>query len=279
MSLLPARLRRRLEKDILVNQRYRAWAVRLGAALNARSIRLAARSRALVRFMNHHTTDAESDRFVTDLPRLHAEITRVLEEQRTKYPHYSYFYGHPYQSLGILGVFGERATEERFDAYGLADFVGREDTVLDVGCNCGFMALYTAFRTGCRAHGIDINEYMIEIGRLCAEHLRIADRVNLEAVRIQDFEPGQKYSVVFSFATHWTDDGNYRVAVERHLQTMHDLLADGGTLVFESHSADLDDPKFHEAMDGMRSRFEWEGSTFTDRHTRELFIMRKLAAG
>jgi SAM-dependent methyltransferase len=179
--------------------------VSVASRLHLLGVFLLVYSRRLVRLTERHTIDMTSDRFVMDLPQLHRKIRLELEMQRREYDSYSYFHGYPCQALAILNVFGERGTEERFDAYGLGDLVRAEDRLLDIGCNCGFMALYTAYRTGCSADDIDINTYMIRIGQYCTEFLRLQNRVSLHAQPFQDYRPTQKYTVVLSFATHWTD--------------------------------------------------------------------------
>lgn len=248
-----------------------SWLHRLG-------IFLLVSARRLVRLTERHTIDTTSDRFVMELPELHRKIRRELAMQRREYASYSYFHGYPYQALAILDVFGERGTEERFDAYGLADLVRPEDRLLDIGCNCGFMALYTAFRTGCRADGIDINPYMIRIGQHCTEFLQLQDRVKLVAQPFQDYQPAQAYTVVLSFATHWTDDRNYRVRLQDHLLRIHGMMAAGGLLVFESHSADVGNAEFYAALEEMRTHFSWEDRRLMAKGTRELYLMRRLAA-
>jgi SAM-dependent methyltransferase len=266
------RLKERLSRD----HKWRARVVKVAAAINYLAVRQMAWSRGLVRMINAHTTDRESDRLIYDLPTLHKEIAGILERQRRDYPHYSYFYGHPYQSLGILGIFGERATDERFDTYGLAKNVGPNDVVLDIGCNCGFVSIVTAYRTGCRVVGVDINPYMIEIGRAVARYLKIEDRVELKAEKFQDLVPDRKFSVAFSFATHWTDDRNYRVELLHHLKRVSDFLDDHGLLVFESHSADVGSEEFYKSMEAARSLFDYDSRAgYVDNGTRELYLMRK----
>jgi SAM-dependent methyltransferase len=245
--------------------------------LHGLGIFLLVSARRLVRLIERHTIDTTSDRFVMELPQLHRKIRQELQAQRREYDSYAYFHGYPYQALAILDVFGERGTEERFDAYELADLVHREDHLLDIGCNCGFMALYTAFRTGCSADGIDINPYMIRIGQHCAEFLRLQDKVKLVAQPFQDYKPGQTYTVVLSFATHWTDDCNYRVRLQDHLLRIHGMMTDGGLLVFESHSADVGNAEFYAALEEMRAYFSWEGHRLMARGTRELYLMRRIA--
>ena len=107
-------------------------------------------------------------------------------------------------------------------------------------------------RTGCRADGIDINPYMIRIGQHCTEFLQLQGRVKLVAQPFQDYRPAQVYTVVLSFATHWTDDRNYRVRLQDHLLRIHGMMANGGLLVFESHSADVGNAEFYAALEEMR---------------------------
>jgi SAM-dependent methyltransferase len=259
----------------LVMSAWRRLALSIGYLLNETGVRLIVAGREMVRHVDRSLVDEHSDRFVLGLPKLHRAVAGQIRSQRKEYRHYAYFQGFPYQSLGILGIYGERGTEERFDAYGLAGLLGPDDRVLDVGCNCGFMAVYSVFRTGGRADGIDINPYMIEIGRACAEYLNIGDRVRLHAGRFQDFQPTEKYTAVFSFATHWTDDRNYRVSLGEHLTRLHALLEDDGLLVFESHSADVGSEEFYAALEAARNLFSWNGRRLLENGSRELYIMKK----
>ena len=258
-------------------QKVRGWVARFGHIMTGLGVFCLVLARRYVLQINRHCTDERSDVFVPQKRILHQKVNAVLARQRRDYASYMYFYGQPYQSLGILDIFGERPSEERFDIYGLKDIVTKEDTILDIGCNCGFMGIITAYRTGCRVEGIDINPYMIEIGQLCADYLRLSDRVSLKAQRFQEYSGAGKFSVVFSFATHWTDDENYRVDLVEHLSKIHSFLQPGGTLVFESHAADVGVPEFYASLERVRHLFSWDGiHCNVDSDTRELYIMKRL---
>ena len=258
-------------------QNVRSWVARFGSMMTGLAVLCLALGRRYVMQINKHCTDEQSDVFVPQKRDLHRKINSILARQRQDYASYMYFYGQPYQALGILDVFGERPSEERFDLYGLRDVISKDDTILDIGCNCGFMGIITAYRTGCSVEGIDINPYMIEIGQLCAEYLHLSDSVSLKVQRFQDYAYTKKFSVIFSFATHWTDDENYRVDLVEHLSKIHALLQPGGTLVFESHAADVGVPSFYASLERARHLFSWEGiHRRVDNNTRELYIMKNL---
>ena len=247
-----------------------------GYLMNESGVFLQILARKIVRTINYRNIDETSDWYVHNLRDLHRDIRRQIKLQKIEYPHYSYFGGYPYQALGILGIFGDRSTEERFEVYGLGELIGKDDYVLDIGCNCGFVGLYASFRTGCHVEGVDINPYMINIGNRCASYLRVADKVTLKSIRFQDFNPTRNYSVVFSFATHWTDDKNYRVNLTDHLKRIHAMMDDDGILVFESHCNDVGEDSFYASLNDMTDFFEWEGCKLVENQTRELYIMKKL---
>lgn len=265
--------RRTLSK---IKQFIRHFMVAVASLMHRAGVSMIVSARKLVRLTEMHTIDQTSDRFLIELPRLHKKIRQELDLQKQEYDSYSYFHGYPYQSLGILQVFGERGTEERFDAYDLVSLIQKSDYVLDIGCNCGFMAIYSAFRTGCSADGIDINPYMIRVGQYCADYLLMSDRVKLIAQSFLDYKPERLYSVVLSFATHWTDDQNYRVRLQDHFLRIHAMMEPGGLLIFESHSADVGNAEFYAALQEMRCHFSWNGCRSMARGTRELYLMRRL---
>lgn len=215
------------------------------------------------------------ENYYPKLRQLHREIRHQMALQRKEYPHLIYEEGYLYQALHMLHIFGVRSTEERFRQYGLESLLSKTDRVLDVGCNCGFMLLYSAFRTGCNGEGVDVNPYLINIGWSVSQFLGLSDRVTLYAKRFQDFSPNGRYSVIFSFACHNTDDEQHRPDFDQYMQRLHDLLIDGGIVVFESHTVEVGKPEFYERMERQRHLFRWDGSRRLDRATRELFILRK----
>ena len=219
---------------------------------------------------------AASYEFSNNLLTLHKKIYNLLLLQKNNYKHYAYFSGYPYQSLGILNVFGDRGTEERFEAYELAKWIKSSDTILDIGCNCGFMSIFTSFRTGCSAEGIDINPHMISIGNEVAAYLNLSDKVKLITGDFKEFKCAKIYSVIFSFATHWTDDKNYRVSLDEHFSKLHTLLQSNGLLVFESHYNDVGQESFYDSINRSSELFRIEEKKILENGCREFYYMRKI---
>lgn len=250
------------------------WA-RWGAIIHKLAMKLEHRSKGMIRFMNPHLVDLNSDWFIHGQMELHGKIDSILSRQKSEYGAHAYFYGYLYQALGILNIYGERPTEERFDDYQLRDVINKDDRILDMGCNAGFMAIITCYRTGAHVDGLDINPYMIEVGEVVAQYLRLSSRVKLSAERIQDFKAELPYDVVFSFATHWTDDEQYRVSYREHFDRIADYLKPGGILVFESHSADLLNPDYLPAMKELEKIFEPLLCKRVDAGERDLWHFRK----
>jgi len=219
--------------------------------------------------------ELSGDFYYQNLLDLHKKISHELQKQMKEYPHFIYEQGFPYQALNILGIYGIRPTETRFSEYGLSELIGKGDRILDIGCNCGFMLVYTSYRTGCSGDGIDINPYMINIGNHVAEFLGVSKKINLSAQRFQDFQPSGKYTVIFSFATHWTDDEQLRPDFYEYMHQLYTILSDNGLLIFESHTADIGNKTFYDQLELQKKYFSWSGSKMLNNNRRELFIMRK----
>lgn len=248
----------------------------IGSKINTLGIVLIEISNKIRNRIIKHTLDDISKNNNRSLLELHRDISRELKKQKNEYPDYMYFSGFPYQSLGILNIFGARDTEKRFEDYELSKHLTSRDNILDIGCNCGFVAIYASYRTGCIAEGLDINNYMINIGNHCVRYLNLENKVTLKHSNFQIYKTDNKYSAVFSFATHWTDDKNYRVNIIEHLNKIHKLLKKDGLLFFESHSADVENISFHNSLNEAKHLFHWNDVKLLDNNTREFYIMRKL---
>jgi len=64
--------------------------------------------------------------------------------------------------------------------------IGRESTILDVGCGVGASACFIATKVGCRVVGVDILEKMVKRSRERAARQKITDRVEFRVTDAQN---------------------------------------------------------------------------------------------
>jgi len=240
---------------------------------NSLAIGLLQRSRSLItgRFYAF-----ETESYVADLTGLHKKIDQELKRQRKEYKCLRYSFGYPYQALNTLGVFGARSTEDRWATYDLSKYITTEQTILDIGCNCGFMSLYAVYRTGCKADAIDINPFMLNIGRHCAEMLRVDDHIRFICSDFAMYQEERQYGVVFSFAAHHTEDKRHRPDLPAYFERIHRLLLPGGLLIFESHGYDANNPEFQQRIRSMGDLFDIQEHRLLFGGNRDLFYFRRL---
>lgn len=173
-----------------------------------------------------------------DLLPFHKDINLSLMNQSTEYVHYDYGEGYFYQSFAAAHISGFRNTEERIHYLDLNTLVEKK-TVLDIGCNTGFLLLSLAnsYEYG---FGFDINPYIVEIANKTKLYLKIN---NTEFVKssFESLESQPMYDVVLSFANHSTFDKNTKQDVNSYFQKIASTLNKGGILVFESHPPDFED--------------------------------------
>jgi len=166
------------------------------------------------------------------LPLLRRVFTQ-LHLQRSQWPH-SYCQGYAYQGWERIGVAGIKPTEQRLALYDVDGLLGTRRRILDVGSNCGFLALELAQR-GHRVDGIELNPWLVGIAN------EVRDALDLTQARflVEDFQaflPAEPYDAVFSLANHATIDGHSGLDFEHFTAKLFELLKPGGLLFFESHN-------------------------------------------
>lgn len=138
-----------------------------------------------------------------------------------------------YQSYTELGIQGIRNTQERIAVYRVKDFLKRTDSVLDVGCNCGFFDLQISSFVG-RIVGMDINPLFIVIANETKEYLGV-DNVDFRESDYFAVNSEEQFDAVFSLAVH-TNIMVSGASEDEYVNRIMKNIKPGGYLFFESHN-------------------------------------------
>jgi cyclopropane fatty-acyl-phospholipid synthase-like methyltransferase len=163
---------------------------------------------------------------------LHKKLNQIIFNAISKGNFYDYGEGYFYQSMDAIHITGLRNTEQRVAAMRLQGLVERK-TVLEIGCNTGFLSLRIA-AWATEVTGFDIMPHLIHIAQEAAAHLRI-DNCHFQTSSFESFAPDKQFEVVISFANHATYDGQTRHKLNEYFDKCAQLCCDGGLLLFESH--------------------------------------------
>ena len=138
-----------------------------------------------------------------DILRTHLELNEISSSRKRRWTHYDYGEGYFYQSLAELG---KRTAFHRrtLNAYQLLDHV-RGKTVLDIGCNAGFLSVSLA-KVAHQVTGFDVNPFLVAMGRIAARAVGRSNAVFL-ATGFENADLNGPYDVVMSLANHSTFDG------------------------------------------------------------------------
>ena len=193
-----------------------------------------------------------------DLLVIHREMNRLLVRQGDEWESYDYGEGYFYQSSDELGITGLRDTSGRVEAFGLRDLV-RDRTVLEIGCNTGFLTLAIAPAAE-RVVAFELNPFLIRIAEIAARFLKIGN-VEFQTCAFENLATEQQFDDVLSFANHHTYDGNTRQSLDEFFARCHELTKPGGRLVFESHPPELEGDSFGATVALIERYYEIESNT------------------
>ncbi|WP_421209564.1 hypothetical protein [Aeromonas enteropelogenes] len=164
---------------------------------------------------------------------LQNEIFSICEQQLRNW-NFSYVSGYPYQGLEKIGISGAKPTEERLKRYNITQYLSKNDAVLDIGSNCGFLSMEIARYTR-KIDAIEFNPYLNMIAQKTSHRLGI-ENISLHQIGFAEFTTSKKYQSIFSLANHCTIDGNFSMNFEEYIAKCFHLLDTDGYLFFESHS-------------------------------------------
>jgi len=186
---------------------------------------------------------------------LHAALNRELARQDVEWPSYDYGEGWFYQSSERLGITGLRDTDGRVAALDLLGRV-RGRRVLEIGSNTGFLSIEIAAAAD-RVVAFELNPHLVDMARLAAAYCGV-DTVEFSVDAFEDFEVGEVFDDVLSFANHHTYDGNTRQSLTDYFARCHRYTAPGGRLLFESHPPELEGDGFPQTLAIIERYYEIE---------------------
>jgi SAM-dependent methyltransferase len=137
-----------------------------------------------------------------------------------------------YQGYESLGLLGKRPTEQRFAAYGLGQFLDANMSILEMGCNNGFLSLAMSERVH-DVTAFDVDAAYVAIGQMVGTYL---GRTNC-AFRVssaENFSDDRTYDGVVACAVH----GWVSISFQQFVAKILGLLKPGGLLLLESHELD-----------------------------------------
>ncbi|MBS3116250.1 methyltransferase domain-containing protein [Candidatus Woesearchaeota archaeon] len=204
---------------------------------------------------------------------LHSNIKDELEKQRKAWNGAFYPFYQGYQKIGIHGL---RLTEKRIKNYDLQKYLKSTDTVLDIGCNTGYIALEISSSIT-KVQGLEINPCLINVANLVKEHLKISN-AEFSTSSFENFSSKKQYSVILSLASHETWDNKSTFTFNEYIEKVAKLCLPRGILVFETHDLRTEDvPRM---LSVLQKDFELEVQKKLEKEhrlmpERMLFVMRK----
>jgi SAM-dependent methyltransferase len=202
----------------------------IGMLLSIVTSRKMRRLSAINRLVDHIAFKGVSD---LKLKKLYAGLLDVLDESSSGWESYDYGEGYFYQSYPNLNISGLRKTELRFADYDEHGIFSSDKTVLDIGCNAGFLSLMVANKTR-HVDAFELNPYLIRIAEMCRVFEGI-ENVRFVCSDFDSFDLADSYDIVISLANHHTFDENMRPDFREYMEKIRSVMPVDGMLLFESH--------------------------------------------
>ena len=209
---------------------------------------------------------------------LFKKLCAILKRQNKRWNRYTYG-GYFYQRYARIGLSGD-AVEDRMNLLGMLDDVKSTDHVLDIGSNCGFLALELA-RSSQSVVALEYNPFLNEVGEATAQHLGLENVTfitkGFESYNHNAEGNGKDYQLIVAHASHATDDKGTVLSPVEFMEKIDSMLAPEGLVSFLSHGPETEEPRFKEFVDYLSDRFiiEKQQPVQSSVFTRQYFVLRK----
>lgn len=170
---------------------------------------------------------------------LREQVVRIRNEGQPDFGQ-----GQFYQSFEQIGLTGTRPTLYRVEKYGIKDFLDKNQDVLDIGCNTGFLDMEIASLVQ-TVTGVEYDKSLVDVANCVKERVAV-DNCTFINSDFHDWYRGNKktYNVIFSFAIHhWLN-----LTPEEYVKKIDNLLKEEGYLCFESHDMRVGDKEYEECL-------------------------------
>ncbi len=154
-----------------------------------------------------------------------------------------------YQGLEEIGLIGRRPTEQRYEIYGLENYINLDSVVLELGSNMGCFSVYLSRRVK-EVHGVENNQCHIDTANLIKSYLGTKNCFFYNE-NILNFKSTLKFDLILSLAVHPKSLKSFAALVKK---VYTPLLKRNGVILFESRNFNRGDYNHIKCMedDGFR---------------------------
>ena len=189
---------------------------------------------------------------------LHDKLRGISVISTQNYGRYGF-----YQGFERLLLPGQRPIEDRLNSYGLSTHLNRDMNALDIGCNCGFLALGIAPQVR-HITGVDIDPQMVNIATISARYLGLVDCTKFITGKFESFEKEYNsqnglFDLIIATAVHM----HVKYQIEEFSMAVSKLLTSNGLVLLESQDMRTTDWDFLDKV----KRFSGETFKEIDRGT------------
>lgn len=141
-----------------------------------------------------------------------------------------------YQSFPMLGIKGTRDTSLRIKTYGLEKYISQDISVLDIGCNIGFLDMEISSKVKSIV-ALEYSDILVDIANEVAQTIGLKN-INFVSDDYNEWQKKnqQRFDIIFSFAVH----GWLNVTPEKYAEQIVSMLNDNGIFIIESQQLSTD---------------------------------------